>query len=121
MTENVQITEKIIGCAYTVANTLGHGFLEKVYENSLVIELKKAGLNAEQQHPIPVLYDGELVADFYADLVVEEKVIVELKAIKAFEDIHMAQVLNYLKATGMKTGLLLNFGTPKVQVKRVSL
>ena len=121
MDENADITEKVIGCAYTLANTLGTGFLEKVYENALEIELRKAELRATQQHPIPVLHDGETVGDFYADLLVEEKVIVELKATKAFEDVHMAQVLNYLKATGLRTGLLLNFGTPKVQVKRVSL
>lgn len=121
MAENVQITETIIGCAYTVANTLGNGYLEKVYENALVIELRKAGLEVKQQQPIPVMYEGEVVGDFYADLLVDGKVIVELKAAKTFEDVHMAQILNYLKATGLKTGLLLNFGTPKVQVKRVSL
>jgi len=109
MGENVEITETIIGCVYTVANSLGHGFLEKVYENALVIELRKAGVGVAQQHPIPVLYDGELVGDFYADLLVEGKVIVELKAIKAFEDIHMAQTLNYLKATGLKTGVATKF------------
>ncbi len=121
MAKNVQVTERIIGCAYTVANPLGVGFLEKVYENALAIELCKAELDVEQQHPIPVTYDGTLVGDYFADLVAERKIIVELKASKSFEEIYTAQVLNYLKATGLKTGLLLNFGTPKVQVKRISL
>jgi len=120
MTENVEVTERIIGCAYTVANTLGAGFLEKVYENALT-ELRRAGLNVEQQHPIPVKYSGQLVGDFYADILVEDKVIVELKTVRSFEDIHLAQVLNYLKATGLRTGLLLNFAMSKIEVKRVSL
>jgi GxxExxY protein len=112
------ITERIIGCAYTVSNVLGAGFLEKVYENALAHELHKAGLQAEQQKPVHVLYDGIVVGDYFADIVVEESVIVELKAAKAFDNIHFAQCVNYLKATGMKVCLLINFGQPKVEIKR---
>ena len=114
-----QITERVIGCAYTVSNGLGAGFLEKVYENALAHELRKNGLDVIQQHPIQVLYDGVVVGDFVADLLVEHEVLVELKAVKAFDDVHLAQCLNYLKATGRSLCLLLNFGTPRVQVKRV--
>ena len=114
-----QITEKIIGCAYAVSNTLGCGFLEKVYENALVHELRKAGLGVSQQHPIKVHYDSVVVGDYVADLLVEETVLVEIKAVKAFDDVHMAQCLNYLKATGLHVCLLINFGSPKVEVKRL--
>ena len=114
-----QITERVIGCAYTVSNGLGAGFLEKVYENALAHELRKNGLDVIQQHPIQVLYDGVVVGDFVADLLVEHEVLVELKAVKALDDVHLAQCLNYLKATGRSLCLLLNFGTPRVQVKRV--
>jgi GxxExxY protein len=112
------VTERIIGCAYTVSNVLGVGFLEKVYENALAHELRKAGLRADQQQPIKVLYDGIIVGDYFADIVVEESVIIELKAAKAFDNIHFAQCVNYLKATGTKICLLINFGQPKVQIKR---
>jgi len=113
------ITEQIIGCAYTVSNTLGSGFLEKVYENALAHELRKSGLRVKQQHEIKVYYDGVVVGEYAADLLVESAVIVELKAVKALDDVHMAQCLNYLKATGVKVSLLLNFGTPRVEVKRI--
>lgn len=114
-----QITEKIIGCAYTVSNTLGVGFLEKVYENALIHEIKKAGLEIKHQYPIKVLYDNVVVGDYEADILVEDSVLVELKAVKSFDDAHMAQVMNYLKATGLKICLLINFGKPKIQIKRV--
>ncbi|MBE7474215.1 MAG: GxxExxY protein [Anaerolineae bacterium] len=114
-----KITERIIGCAYTVGNTLGNGFLEKVYENALAHELRKAGLQVVQQYGIQVHYDGIVVGEFAADLLVEGCVLVELKAVKAFDEIHMAQCLNYLKATGLSVCLLINFGQPKVQIKRV--
>lgn len=116
-----ELTERIIGCAYTVANTLGSDFLEKVYENALSHELRKRGLEVSEQSQIAVHYDGVVVGDFIADIVVDSKVIVELKAIAALNDLHMAQCLNYLKATGLKVCLLLNFGRAKVQVKRISL
>ncbi len=114
-----KITEKIIGCAYKVSNTLGCGFLEKVYENALAIELNKAGLHADQQHSLQVYYNGIVVGDYIDDLFVENSVLVELKAVKALDDIHTAQCLNYLKATGLKLCLLINFGNPKVAIKRI--
>jgi len=113
------LSKTIIGCAYTVSNTLGSGFLEKVYENALAHELKKNGLKAEQQKAIQVLYDGVVVGDYAADLLVDEAVLVELKVVKAFDDVHVAQCMNYLKATGLRVCLLINFGTPKVEVKRI--
>lgn len=113
------ITEKIINCVYKVSNTLGVGFLEKVYENALAIELRKAGLETEQQHPIRVEYDGSIVGDFIADLLVEQCVIVELKAVNAFDQVHMAQCMNYLKATGLSVCLLVNFGKQKAEIKRI--
>ena len=115
------ITEKIIGCCYTVATALGNGFLEKVYENALAHELKKSGFRVLQQHPVKVMYDDVEVGDYVADLLVENSVIVELKAIKALDNIHRAQCLNYLKATGMSVCLLVNFGPPKIEIKRVVL
>lgn len=114
-----KITEIIIGCEFKVSNTLGAGFLEKVYENALVHELRKRGLVVAQQFAIVVRYDGVVVGDFAADLLVEDGVLVELKAVKALDEIHMAQCLNYLKATGLHMGLLINFGKPKAEVKRM--
>lgn len=114
-----QITEKIIGCAYTVASKLGCGFLEKVYENALAHETRKNGSKVLQQYSIQVCYDGVIVGDYVADLLVEDTVLVELKAVKALDDVHLAQCMNYLKTTGMKICLLINFGTPKIEVKRV--
>jgi len=116
-----KITEKIIGCAYTVGNTLGCGFLEKLYENALTLELRKAGLKTVQQHGIQVRYDGIIIGEYVADLLVEGIVLVELKAVKALDDIHAAQCLNYLKATGIQICLLINFGRPRVEVKRLIL
>ena len=114
-----ELTETIIGCAYTVANVLGNGFLERVYENALAHELRKKGLVVEQQRPISVQYDGVTVGEYLADLLVEGKVLVELKAARDIEDIHKAQCINYLRATGLAIGLLINFGTPKVQIRRL--
>ncbi len=116
-----QITEKIIGCAYMVSNELGCGFLEKVYENALVYELRNAGIRVNQQHNIQVSYDNVIVGEYVADLLVEECVLVELKAAKALDEIHLAQCLNYLKATGLNICLLLNFGKPRVEIKRIAL
>jgi GxxExxY protein len=112
------ITEKIIGCAFEVSNGLGCGFLEKPYENALVHLLRKAGLFVEQQVPIKIWFDGVVVGEYIADLVVERSVLLELKAVKAFDDIHAAQCLNYLKATRYPLCLLLNFGRPKLQYRR---
>ncbi len=114
------ITEKVIGCAYKIGNSLGCGFLEKVYENALKIELAKSGLLVKQQYPITVLYDGQSVGEYVADLLAEEEIIVETKAVKRIEDIHLAQCLNYLKATDLKVCLLINFGTTRVEVKRIA-
>ncbi len=113
-----EITEKIIGCAYTVANELGAGFLEKVYENALCIELTGQGLQVSQQQPIVVKYHDQVVGEYFADLIVEAAVIIELKAVRSIDPVHQAQLLNYLKATGIHTGLLLNFGTPRLGIKR---
>jgi GxxExxY protein len=111
------LTHIIIGCAYKVHNTLGPGFLEKVYENALRIELEKAGLRVKQQEPIRVVYDGQIVGEYYADLCVDERIVVELKAALALAREHEVQLVNYLAATGVSDGLLINFG-PSVQVKR---
>ncbi|MGH6933176.1 MAG: GxxExxY protein [Dongiaceae bacterium] len=115
-----EISERIIGCAFVVSNTLGVGFLEKVYENALAHELRKAGLVVAQQSPIPVRYDGILVGDYVADLLVEGCIVVELKHARSLDDVHLAQCLNYLKATGLGLCLLLNFGKPRVEVRRIS-
>jgi GxxExxY protein len=119
--EHDALTESVIGCAFTVANTLGSGFLEKVYENALAYEISKTGLKVEQQFGITVRYDGVVVGSYVADLMVEGRLLVELKACKALEDVHIAQCLNYLKAAGLHTCLLINFGTPRLQVRRLSL
>ena len=115
-----QLTEKVIGCAYTVTNALGSGFLEKVYENALAVELRKQGLNFEQQQEIKVKYDNVIVGNYMADLLVEGMLIIELKAVRSLDQNHTAQCLNYLRATGLKVCLLLNFGNPKLQIKRFS-
>jgi GxxExxY protein len=115
--QDQELTKTIIGCAFKVHNALGPGFLEKVYENALAHELRKRGLRVAQQAPIEVTYDGVLVGDFYADLWVDARVIVELKAVQALHKRHEVQLVNYLTATGVDTGLLLNFGS-SVEVKR---
>jgi GxxExxY protein len=116
-----RLTEQIIGCAFTVSNALGHGFLEKVYENALVHEFRKAGLTVEQQCMLKVFYDEVVVGEYIADLLVEEQVLVELKAIKTLDKIHMAQCMNYLKATRKNICLLLNFGNSRLEIKRIVL
>lgn len=116
--EHENITRKVIGCAYRVYNAMGFGFLESVYEKCLLIELEKAGLRAQAQVSIPVKYDGQSVGDFTADLVVEDKVIVELKSLQRLIKAHEIQLVNYLVATGIPVGLLINFGESKVEVKR---
>jgi GxxExxY protein len=115
------LTEKIIGCAYKIGNTLGCGFLESVYQRAMAIELARAGLQVIQQHPIKVRYEGEVVGDFFADFVVDNTVLIELKAVKTFEEIQFAQCINYLKATGLKICLLINFGATRIQLKRIVL
>ncbi len=115
------VCEAIIGAAFRVSNTLGSGFLEKVYENALAHELRAGGFQVAQQLPIKVMYQGVAVGDYVADLLVAECVLVELKCVKHLEDIHVAQCINYLRATGLRRALILNFHHPKVGVKRISL
>ena len=112
-------TEAVVGAAFAIANFLGCGFLEKVCENALVHELRKRGFNAQPQFPITVLYDGVVVGEYVADVLVDDLVIVELKVVKAFDDIHTAQCINYLKATGKPVCLLLNFARPRIEYKRL--
>ncbi|MBW1919647.1 MAG: GxxExxY protein [Deltaproteobacteria bacterium] len=111
------LTAQIIQCAYKVHNKLGFGFLESVYQNALLIELEKTGLKAEKEVPIKVFYDERIVGDYVADIIVEDKVILELKSVKELHPAHSAQLLNYLKATGMEVGLLINF-SESVEIKR---
>ena len=116
--DHKDLTEKIIGCAYRVNNKMGSGFLESVYEKCLLIELKRAGLKAEAQKPITVLYDGEVVGEFVADIVVNDVIIVELKAVRQIAIAHEVQLVNYLTATGKPVGLLINFAETRVEIKR---
>ncbi len=118
---SAELTERVIGCAYKVSNSLGCGFLEKVYENALAHELRKAGFDVVPQQRVEVFYDGISVGYYEADIVVNNCLIIEVKALRALEDAHKAQTLNYLKATGIRLGLLINFGTPRVEVKRIAL
>lgn len=113
------LTEKIIGCVFTVSNKLGAGFLEKVYENALAYELRKQGLTVAQQESIKVLYENVVVGTYAADLIVANKVLLELKTVDRIDDTHVSQCLNYLKATRMKVCLLINFGTPKAEIRRL--
>ena len=113
------ITYKINGAIFEVNNTLGPGFLEKVYEKALLVELRSCGLKAENQVPIIVTYKNETVGEYYADIIVEDKVIIEIKTVEKLENIHKAQVLNYLKATGLNVELLVNFKSQKADIKRL--
>jgi len=116
--EYKELTEKIIGCAYRVYNKMGFGYLESVYEKCMLIELRKAGFDIEPQKPIKVQYDGEVVGDFIADVLVNDTVILELKSVRKLVEAHEVQLVNYLVATGKPVGLLINFGEAKVAVKR---
>jgi GxxExxY protein len=113
-----RITETVIGCAFRVMNTLGAGFLERVYENSLALDLRDVGLTVAQQVGMAVTYRDVVVGAYTVDLLVEDTVLVELKAVKAFDSIHAAQCINYLKATGLPLCLLLNFGSPRLGIQR---
>ena len=115
---NDTLTKTIIACAFKVHNTLGGGFLESVYKNALLVELEKSSLRASAEQPIRVYYEGRLVGEFYADIIVENAIILELKAIETLAKIHEVQLVNYLKATGIDLGLLINFGPTDVTVKR---
>ena len=114
-----ELTEKVLGAAFKVLNTLGPGFLEKVYENALSFQLQRIGLSVESQKVFHVEYEGAIVGEYQADLVVAGKVIVECKAISNMDSVHEAQLINYLKASGVHVGLLINFGRPTLQYRRL--
>jgi GxxExxY protein len=116
--EHEDLTAKVIGAAYTVHNELVAGFLESVYEEALLVELRRIGLAAERQVPLSVYFRGEVVGEFFADLIVENTVIVELKAVESFSKVHEVQLVNYLVPTGKPIGLLINFGPESVEVRR---
>ncbi len=113
------LSRRIIGAAFRVSSMLGHGFLEKVYENSLVHELRRAGLHVEQQRPVQVRYDGEIVGDYITDILVKGTIVLEIKAMDRLDRMHFAQCANYLRATGLRICLLLNFGKPRLELKRI--
>lgn len=115
------LTYQINGAIFEVSRTLGAGFLEKVYENALIIELRNKGLKAESQVPVKVFYKEETVGEYFADILVQDKIIIELKAVENLSKLHEAQILNYLKATGIQVGLLVNFKHPKAEIKRMVL
>jgi GxxExxY protein len=115
------LTFRIRRAVFQVNKQLGSGFLEKVYENALLLELRNLGLNAQAQVPVKVRYKGHEIGEYFADIVVENQVIVELETIESLQKIHEAQILNYLKATGYKVGLLITFTYPKAQIKRFVL
>jgi len=114
-----ELTDKIIGCAYDVYNQLGFGFMEKVYENAMMIKLPQKGLEVVQQVPINVYFEDKLVGEYFADILVNNKVILEFKAVSALSKAHEVQLVNYLKATGIKVGLVINFGEKLKIVRRV--
>jgi GxxExxY protein len=116
---NAHVTQAVIGAAFDVANALGCGFLEKVYENAMAVELRRNDHLVEQQRDMEVWYKGEQVGFYQADLIVDGSVVVELKAVAALERAHRAQCLNYLRATRMQTGLVINFGRPRLEIQRV--
>jgi GxxExxY protein len=115
------LTYQINGAIFEVSRILGAGFLEKVYEKALLIELRERGLKAESQTPIMVSYKGQSVGEYFADILVCDNVIIELKCVENFSKLHEAQILNYLKATGLQVGLLVNFKYPKAEIKRMVL
>lgn len=114
-----ELTSKILEASFEVINELGAGFLESVYEKALLYVLEQKGLKAKPQVPIAVVFRGQTVGQFYADILVEEKIIIELKAVSKLMPEHSAQVINYLKSTGIKVGLLINFGNPKLEYYRL--
>ena len=113
------ISQRVIRCAFDVSNTLGAGFLEKVYENALCVELERSGLDFQSQKPVAVTYKGFQVGEYVVDIIVEDKLLLELKALSMLCSSHDAQVMNYLRATNLSVGLLLNFGKPKLGIKRI--
>lgn len=117
--KHADLTEKIIEACFEVMNELGAGFLESVYEKSLLVALKEKGLSAEFQVPLKVTFRGKVVGEFFADVIIEQKVLIELKTVKSLLPEHQAQVINYLRATGLEIGLLVNFGNPKLEIRRL--
>ncbi len=113
------LSRRVIGCALEVSNTLGPGFFEKIYEKALCIEFEKNGIYFQTQKSVNVIYKGSLVGEYITDIIVEDKLLLELKAVSALCSEHEAQLMNYLKATGLSVGLLLNFGKPKLGIKRM--
>lgn len=113
------LTESVIGCEFMVSNELKTGFLEKVYENALALELREAGHAVQQQVAVPVHYRGTVVGDYVADLMVDKQVLLELKAVGSLDPVHHAQCYNYLRATGLNVCLLMNFGRPKLEFQRI--
>ena len=116
--ENDSVTERIIGICFDVHNELGNGYVEKVYENALRIALEEEGFSVEQQVPIAVRFRNVVVGEFTADLLIEDAIVLELKAVKRLLPEHQAQLINYLKGTGKERGLLLNFGSTRLEIKR---
>jgi len=116
--EYEELTHKIVGCAYKVFNTLGYGFLESVYKKAMLIELTKNNLKVEAEKPLKVYYDNQIVGDFYIDLYIEDKVVVELKSVETLVKQHEVQLVNYLQGLQKDIGLLINFGPSGVDVKR---
>lgn len=113
-----ELTGKILKVCFDVSNELGSGYLESVYEKAMFIALRDAGLKAQSQTPLKVMFRGQIVGEFFADIIVEDTVLLELKAVKALAPEHLAQVMNYLKATGIEVGFLINFGNPKLEYRR---
>ena len=113
-----ELSGNVIGCAFNVLNTLGAGFMEKVYENALAVELREHGFDVEQQHGITVIYHDVVVGEYFADLLVNKILLVELKVVRALDDTHRLQCINYLKGTGLRLCLLFNFAKPRLEIKR---
>jgi len=116
-----ELSYRIVGLAMEGHRKLGYGFLEKIYENALMVLFRREGIEAKQQSPIKVYFEGEIVGDYFADILVEDKIIIELKAAQRISSAHIAQTLNYLRATGLRLAILLNFGKEKLESKRIVL
>ncbi|PCJ84121.1 MAG: GxxExxY protein [Thiotrichaceae bacterium] len=119
MISGKRLSERILRCAQNISHGLGAGFLEKVYENALCIELTQAGILFQRQQPFAISYKGEGVGNYIADIVVDGRLLTELKALSGFSEVHDAQVMNYLKASGLTVGLLLNFGVTRLGIRRI--
>lgn len=114
-----ELVYRVVGCAMKVHRELGYGFLEKVYENALMYLLNKENIRARQQYPVSVLFEDKIVGEYIADILIEDKILIEIKTVEKTINVHCAQVLNYLKATGIRLGLLVNFGPQKLEYERI--